>query len=112
MTTSNHLSKLELEQLEEKMNSVCEKISKKFYCLKSNINNLNKLLETNFNKNFDEQELMEEQMDELIFEYSKIKDLLKKGREIRYYKEVKEKKGKEEKENNNFTFTNDLIIHH
>lgn len=93
--TQNHLLDIILEnssekELEEKMNYICEETAEKLYCLKSKLSKLTKLLEnTRINKNFDIQELIEEQIDIFLFEYSKIKCLFKKGREIRYYKECK-----------------------
>ena len=42
------------------------------------------------NTNFDDQELIEEQIDRLVYQYVKIKEHLKKGREIRIFKEQKE----------------------
>ena len=43
------------------------------------------------NTDFDKQEYIEEYLDTLIYEYQTVKELLKKGREIRYHKEKKEK---------------------
>jgi len=86
----------ELKYLEEKMKYISEVISQKFYGLKTEIINVTNIIEENYNRNFmntdfDDEELVEEQLDILMYEYSKIKELLKKGREIRYNKEHKEK---------------------
>ena len=43
------------------------------------------------NHPFDKHEYIEEYLDTLIYEYQTVKELLKKGREIRYNKEKKEK---------------------
>jgi hypothetical protein len=43
------------------------------------------------NTNFDQQENIEWYLDSLVHEYQTVKELLKKGREIRYNKESKEK---------------------
>jgi hypothetical protein len=90
----------ELEELHEKMDYICEKIAEEFYKMRFKISHINGIFENNFNRtlnsNFDEHELFEEQMDELIHEYFKIKKLLKEGRNIRFYKEQKESEKKNE----------------
>ena len=82
--------------LEEKMTYINNKLSHDFYALKKNVNKVSYSLDNKFktNKiinNFDIHELAEEHIDEMIYEYAKIKQLLKKGREIRCLKELKEK---------------------
>lgn len=82
--------------LEEKMTYINNKLSHDFYALKKNVNKVSYSLDNKFktNKiinNFDIYELAEEHIDEMIYEYAKIKQLLKKGREIRCLKELKEK---------------------
>ncbi len=82
--------------LEEKMTYINNKLSHDFYALKKNVNKVSYSLDNKFktNKiinNFDVHELAEEHIDEMIYEYAKIKQLLKKGREIRCLKELKEK---------------------
>jgi len=89
-------------ELREEMRNVSELISCKFYLLKQRLTNVNVTLNVNFNKefinnNFDNHELIEEQFDELFYEYNKVKEFLKKGREIRYYYELKEKELNEKK---------------
>ncbi len=78
----------ELEQLQSEMLLVSNQIAQDFYKLKSYTFSANHVLECNFNAsfmntNFDEQELIEEQMDRFVFQYVKLKELFKKGREIR-----------------------------
>lgn len=86
----------ELEEMQEKMNFVCEQTAQEFYKIKAYSQKVTKILEENFNnnftnKNFNEHELIEEKIDELIFQYAKAKELIRKGREIKFYKEEKEK---------------------
>jgi|LauGreDrversion4_2_1035121.scaffolds.fasta_scaffold448265_2 hypothetical protein len=90
----------ELEQLQSEMLVVSNQIAQDFYKLKSYAFSANHILECNFNAsfmntNFDEQELIEEQMDRFVFQYVKLKEHFKKGREIRCFKEKKEKKEQE-----------------
>lgn len=93
----NHVdSDHELEELQEKMNNINEQSAQEFHKLKSQSNKITALLEQNFNenfinKNFDEHELIEEQIDKLIYQYTKIKDNLRNGREVRFYIEKKER---------------------
>jgi len=91
----------EIEELIEKMEYVCNQTSNSFYNLKKKVNNVNILLENNFNSNFvnsnfDHHELIEEQIDNLIYDFSKIKEFIKKGRLIKFYKEKKENNKKKE----------------
>ena len=91
----------DLEELQEKMDYICEKTVSYFYNLKKKINNINNILENNFNskftnKNFYDHELIEEKFDELIFEYNKVKELMKSGRITRFYKGKKENNKKKE----------------
>lgn len=82
-----------LYDLNEKMIYVSQTIGQDFIKLKKNINRVSSIFEqikTPIN-DFDKQELIEEQLDSMIYEYAKIKQYLKKGRIIRYYKEQKEK---------------------
>jgi len=86
----------ELEELHEKMNYINEQSAQEFRRLKSQSFKVTTLLEQNFNndyinKNFDEHELIEEQIDKLIYQYTKIKENLRRGREVRFYIEKKEK---------------------
>ena len=85
----------ELEHLQSEMIVVTNKIAQDLYALKSYTFSVNNILECNFNSsfmntNFDDQELIEEQIDRLVYQYVKIKEHLKKGREIRIFKEQKE----------------------
>ena len=91
----------EIEELDEKMNNNCNETVNKFYKLKKNINTIQNILKYNFNNkfannNFDDHELIEEQIDHLIYEFSKIKESIKNGRIIKYYKEQKENEKKKE----------------
>jgi len=86
----------ELDEIQEKMNLVCQQTSEEFYKLKTYSQNVAKILEENFNNNFtntnfDEHELIEEKLDEFIFQYAIAKELIRKGREIKFYKDEKEK---------------------
>lgn len=89
------ISNNKLEELKEEYDYISEQISQDFYKLKKYSQNVTNILERNFNgnfanNNFDVQELIEEKLDELFYEYLKIKGSFKKGREIRTYKEKKE----------------------
>ena len=89
-------SETELDELDEKMEYVSEQISEEFHILNTIVSQVNGILNINFNNkfmntDFDKQEYIEEYLDTLIYEYQTVKELLKKGREIRYNKEKKEK---------------------
>ena len=89
-------SETELEELDEKMEYISEQISEEFHVLNTIVSQVNGILNINFNNkfmntDFDKQEYIEEYLDTLIYEYQTVKELLKKGREIRYNKEKKEK---------------------
>lgn len=87
-----------LEELEEKMNLTVSNISHELSNLKNNIINIHKFLDKKLpNINFDEEELIEEQFDILYYKYNKMKELFKKGREIRYNIENKEKENRKRK---------------
>ena len=101
----------ELEELQEIMNNICNESAQKFYKLKSQSLHVSNILENNFNKsylntNFDEQELIEEQIDKLIYQYEQIKKHLRDGREIRCYIEKKEKQ-----KNNELRYARNLLAH-
>ena len=89
-------SETELEELDEKMEYISEQISEEFHILNTIVSQVNGILNINFNNkfmntDFDKQEYIEEYLDTLVYEYQTVKELLKKGREIRYNKEKKEK---------------------
>jgi hypothetical protein len=89
-------SETELEELDEKMEYISEQISEEFHILNNIVSQVNGILNINFNNkfmntDFDKQEYIEEYLDTLIYEYQTVKELLKKGREIRYNKDKKEK---------------------
>jgi predicted nuclease with TOPRIM domain len=84
----------DLEELQEKMNTITHETAKEFYKLKSESMRITECLEKNFNKyhlsdHFDIHELIEERIDEFIHQYAKIKKYLKDGREVRCYIEKK-----------------------
>lgn len=86
----------ELDFLQSEMLLISNKIAQELYTLKSYSFSANHILHCNFNTtfmntNFEEQELIEEQLDRFVHQYTKIKENFKKGREIRYHKEQKEK---------------------
>jgi hypothetical protein len=79
-------------EIEIKFDHLSKQIEEEFYKLRYIIKLIDNTLDSNFDsnnadKNFDNQELIEEQFDNLLFKYALIKELFKKGREIRYYKE-------------------------
>ena len=68
----------ELEELQEKMKYICDQTAQEFYKLTCQSLKVSDILERNFNKtylnnNFDHQEIIEEQIDKLIYQYMKIK---------------------------------------
>jgi hypothetical protein len=86
----------ELEELDNKMKYITQQIAEEFHILNNIVSKTNSVLNLNFNNkfmntNFDEQENIEWYLDSLVYEYQTVKELLKKGREIRYNKESKEK---------------------
>lgn len=84
-------SENDLTELEEKMNYITNKIATDLHGLTHNVNCIKFILESNeLNIDFEKQEYIEEYFDKFIYQYSKIKDYFKKGREIRCYKEKKE----------------------
>jgi uncharacterized membrane protein YheB (UPF0754 family) len=92
----------DLDEINEKYEYVTNQIAQEFHKLNNISQNISDILEKNFNskfmnKNFGTQELIEEQFDNLLFKYLQTKELLKKGREIRFYKEKKEKEIENEK---------------
>lgn len=101
----------ELEELQEKMTFICNQTAQEFYKLKTQSLRVSDILEKNFNKsylnnNFDEQELIEEQIDSLIYQYTKIKKNLRDGREVRLYIEKKEKQ-----KSNELRYARNLLAH-
>jgi hypothetical protein len=89
-------SETELEELNEKMEYVGQVISEEFHLLNNIVSQINGILNVNFNNkfmntDFDKHEHIEFCFDTLIHEYQIVKELLKKGRAIRYNKEKKEK---------------------
>jgi hypothetical protein len=89
-------SETELYELDEKMDYIRQQISEEFHILNNIVSQINGILNINFNNkfmntDFDKHEHIEFYFDTLIHEYQTVKEFLKKGREIRYNKEKKEK---------------------
>jgi hypothetical protein len=89
-------SETKLEELDEKMEYIGEVIAQEFHILNNIVSQINGILQVNFNnkfmnKDFDKHEHIEFYFDTLLHEYKTVKELLKKGRAIRYNKEEKEK---------------------
>ncbi len=102
----------ELEQLQSEMFIITNKIAQDLYALKSYAFSVNNILECNFNTsfmntNFEEQELVEEQIDRFVYQYTKMKEHFKKGREIRIFKEQKE-----QEKNNELRYARNVLAHH
>ena len=89
-------SNTELEELDKKMKYISQQIAEEFHILNNIVSKTNSVLNVNFNNkfmnvNFDQQENIEWYLDSLVHEYQTVKELFKKGREIRYNIETKEK---------------------
>jgi hypothetical protein len=89
-------SETKLEELDEKMEYISEVIAEEFHILNNIVSQINGILQVNFNnkfmnKDFDKHEHIELYFDTLLHEYKTVKELLQKGRAIRYNKEKKEK---------------------
>jgi hypothetical protein len=81
-----------INEIEENFTNVSKQIGQELYKLRYIVKLIDNTLENNYDSNnddinFDNQELIEEQFDKLLFKYALVKELFKKGREIRYYKE-------------------------
>ena len=101
----------EMEELHEKMNSICNQTAEEFYKIKFQSARVSDILEKNFNKsylnnNFDDQEKIEEQIDKLIYQYETIKNNLRDGRKVRFYIEKKEKQTF-----NELRYARNLLLH-
>jgi lipid A disaccharide synthetase len=99
-----------LEELVEKMKYISQEIAEEYNVLNNIVSQVNIVLNNNYNTkfmntDFDNQEYIEENLDRLVHEYQTVKELLKRGREIRYYKELKER----EKDNENRCARNILV---
>lgn len=104
-------SEHELEELREKMKYISNQIALEFRKLKKQSINVTEILEKNYNNefmnnNFDEQELVEEHIDNLLYQYEKVKKYLKYGRDVRFYKEKKEKE-----KSNEIRYAKNLLAH-
>lgn len=89
-------SETELEELDEKMKYISQQIAEEFHILNNIVSKTNSVLNLNYNNkfmntNFDQQENIEWYLDSLVYEYQTVKQLFKKGREIRHNIERKEK---------------------
>jgi len=98
-------------ELDEKMEYISEQISQEFHVLNNIVSQVNSILDINFNNkfmntNFDKHEHIELYFDTLLHEYQTVKELLKKGREIRYTKEKKEKE-----KDNEIRFARNTLAH-
>lgn len=118
MTKTNYLEKIteldfniesddDLEEIKDKFNCITGTIASEMSRLKKYSENATNNLNVSKNTNFDEQELIEEQIDIFIYEYNKLKQLLKKGREIRLHKETKE-----QEINNQKRFARNVLAHY
>lgn len=82
----------EVEELNSKLTYITECIAREMSRLKQYSEHVCSELHTSTSTtSFEEQELIEEQLDIFVHEYNKVKQLLKQGREIRLHKEAKEK---------------------
>jgi len=89
---TSSLIECNLEELQDIMDNISKHIAEKFGCLREKLARIQNILENNdVDVDFDRQELFEEKIDQLIHQYSEIKEQFKKGREIRCFKEKKEK---------------------
>jgi hypothetical protein len=88
----------------EQMNNTVDSLNKEFLDISQRMKHINAMFEKLYLKNknnevgmsFIEHELLEERMDGLFYRYQKTKDLLKKGRLLRHYKEEKEQEKRTE----------------
>jgi len=88
-----------LDELSEKMKYISQEIAQEYFGLKNIVSQVNIVLNINYNNkfintDFDNEEYIEENLDRLVHEYKTVKELLKRGREIRYYKELKERENR------------------
>jgi PAS domain-containing protein len=98
----------DLEEINEKLRALTKSTSNEMSRLKKYIENVNhELNDVRVNTSFEEQELIEEQIDIFIYEYHTLKQLLKQGREIRIHKEAKEKELTNQKR-----FARNLLVHY
>ncbi len=98
----------DLDEINDKLNTVTQHISNEITKLTKYIENIKTMLNTtNTNASFEEQELIEEYFDKLIHEYNKSKPLFKQGREIRIYKEAKEREILNQKR-----FARNVLVHY
>ena len=85
-----------MTDLKPTMDDLCGDIGKDIYKLKTSLLKAENLIDyfikdLNSHTNFDQLELIEEKMDEMIFNYEIIKTKFRKGRYIRYNMEESEK---------------------
>lgn len=77
---------------EKEMQNICDKIAEEFFKFRKNFNMSNQILQSNYkvdengnkilNNNFDNIELIEENLDELYYAYYKIKKQISQARSI------------------------------
>lgn len=84
--------------LDDNMSEIVTKLNMHFLNISQRMKNINEMFirlyerthDTSVGMTFLEHELLEERMDQLLYMYSKSKELMKQGRLIRHYKELKE----------------------
>lgn len=86
----------ELENLDEKMKYISTQIAEEFHILNHIVSQVKSVLNVNFNNKFmntefEKQEYVEEYLDSFVHEYQTVKNLLRKGREIKCIIGTKEK---------------------
>lgn len=97
----------DLEEIKDKLDSLTKSISNEMSRLQKYSENVSRELNVSIDTSFEEQELIEEQIDIFIYEYHTLKQLLKQGREIRIHKEAKEKEITNQKR-----FARNLLAHY
>ena len=92
-------SEFTYKMLNDTMNDTIIKLNKEFLSISKRMKDINDVFEKLYLKNknneqgmsFIEHELFEDRIDGLFYRYQTAKQLLKKGRLVRFYKEEKEK---------------------
>lgn len=111
------------KMLNVEMNDTINVLNKEFLSITQKMRDINNMFERLYLKNknneqgmsFIEHELFEERMEGLFYRYQKSKNLLKKGRLLRYYTEEKEKEEEEEKETeilNELRYARNTLAHY
>jgi hypothetical protein len=92
-------SELSIKLLNEHMDETINNLNMEFLNISQRMKHINMMFDRLYKNNtndkvgmsFIEHEILEERIDGLFYRYQKTKELLKKGRLIRHYKEEKEK---------------------